>query len=86
MIDRLATMSPAAKKLAVLGLKIGSTSDLRSVYTPSPLGRLKSPLVRTPRRSTTPLVNVKPKEVAEVSTDDLLKISLPKRQRAQDFF
>lgn len=79
-------MSPAAKKFAVLGLKIGSTTDLRSSYSPSPLSGLKSPQVRTPRTPTTPLVNLKPKEVTEVSTDDLLKISLPKRKRAQDFF
>ncbi|KAJ8939718.1 hypothetical protein NQ314_011004 [Rhamnusium bicolor] len=86
-IDRLATMSPAARKLATSRLKLGVNSDLRSVYSPSPLNRKKTPTpVRTPRRVSTPKINVKSKKPVEVSTDDLLKINFPKRQKASDFF
>ncbi|KAG5872697.1 hypothetical protein JTB14_026977 [Gonioctena quinquepunctata] len=85
-IDRLATMSPAARKLATAKLKLGVGSDLRSSYSPSPRTRKKTPLYSSPRRASTPLVNVKQKKLAEVSTDDLLKIELPKRKKASDFF
>ncbi|CAH1111724.1 unnamed protein product [Psylliodes chrysocephalus] len=86
-IDRLATMSPAARKLATSRLKLGVNSDLRSLYSPSPIiTRQKTPLP-SPRRASTPLVNViNKKTTAEVSTDDLLRIQLPKRKKASDFF
>nr|CAH7726980.1 unnamed protein product [Callosobruchus chinensis] len=85
-IDRLSTMPPAARRLATARLKLGVNSDLLSTYSPSPLTRQHTP--KTPKRASTPLVNVKSKKshVTEVSTDDLLNISLPKRQRASDFF
>ncbi|KAJ8917401.1 hypothetical protein NQ315_002425 [Exocentrus adspersus] len=84
-IDRLATMSPAARKLATSRLKLGVNSNLRSVYSPSPLARLKTPTpVRSPKRLSTP--KVKARKPVEVSTDDLLKINLPKRHKASDFF
>lgn len=84
--DRLATMSPAARKLATSRMKIGLNSDLRSNYSPSPSLRQKTPLTRTPGRVTTPIVNLKPKKQVEVSTDDLLQINVPKRNKASDFF
>nr|XP_023016470.1 protein DGCR14 homolog [Leptinotarsa decemlineata] len=84
-IDRLATMSPAARKLATVKLKLGVNSDFRSAYTPSPMTRRKTPLP-SPRRASTPLVNIRHKKPTEVSTDDLLKLQLPKRKKASDFF
>nr|CAI5839896.1 unnamed protein product [Callosobruchus analis] len=85
-VDRLSTMSPAARRLATARLKLGVNSDLLSTYSPSPLTRQLTP--KTSKRASTPLVNVKSKKgsTTEVSTDDLLNISLPKRQRASDFF
>lgn len=86
-IDRLSTMSPAARKLAEARLKInaGADSTLRSSYSPSPLTRRKTPL--TPRRAVTPKLNLGVKIHADnVNTDDLLKINVPKRQTASDFF
>ncbi|XP_057657921.1 splicing factor ESS-2 homolog isoform X2 [Diorhabda carinulata] len=86
-IDRLATMSPAARKLATSRLKLGVSSDLRSIYSPSPITKNNKTPVPSPRRSSTPLVNVRNKKTTtEVSTDDLLKIQLPKRKKAADFF
>lgn len=81
-------MSPAARKLATtkLGLSI-RTDSLRSTYSPSPLSRLKSPA--TPRFGvTTPKLNlgIKRNTDVNVNTDDLLKIQVPKRQKAADFF
>ncbi|KAJ8949201.1 hypothetical protein NQ318_021694 [Aromia moschata] len=86
-IDRLATMSPAARKLATCRLKLGVNSDLRSAYSPSPLARQKTPTpIRSPARAVTPKVNLKHRKPVEVSTDDLLRINFPKRQKASDFF
>ncbi|XP_019869246.2 splicing factor ESS-2 homolog [Aethina tumida] len=84
-IDRLSTLSPAARKLATAKLKLGVNSDLLSSYSPSP--SMKTPRTPTPRRTTTPKPNLGVKKTTtEVSTDDLLKISLPKRAKASDFF
>ncbi|CAG9861754.1 unnamed protein product [Phyllotreta striolata] len=83
-IDRLATMSPAARKLASSRLKFSINSDARSTYSPSPILTRKTPLP-SPKRAATPLVKAK-KMTTEVSTDDLLKINLPKRKKASDFF
>ncbi|XP_072381030.1 splicing factor ESS-2 homolog [Diabrotica undecimpunctata] len=89
-IDRLATMSPAARKLATSRLKLGVNSDLRSLYSPSPMAKCQKTPTPSPRRASTPLVNLKNKKAAEVSTDDLLKIEVPKRilkrKTAADFF
>ncbi|CAH1118274.1 unnamed protein product [Phaedon cochleariae] len=86
-IDRLATMSPAARKLATarLRLGLGSGSDLRSAYSPLRSAYSPSPVIgrkSTPRRGSTPLVNLK--QGKDLSTDDLLK--LPSRKKAADFF
>ncbi|KAF7281586.1 hypothetical protein GWI33_004507 [Rhynchophorus ferrugineus] len=91
-IDRLATMSPAAKKLASSHLKLSVNSDLlRTTYSASPSGfktPVGTPKTPTPKRSMTPKINlgIKKAETKEVSTDDLLKISLPSRKKASDFF
>ncbi|NP_001123264.1 nuclear protein Es2 isoform X1 [Nasonia vitripennis] len=90
-IDRLSTMSPAARRLATQKLRISvspSPNRLSSSKTP-----LRTPLfgIRTPNtpRATTPRVktsapNASPKPQTPVLTDNLL--NLPQRQRAADFF
>lgn len=80
-------MSPAARKLATTKLRLlyspsGITS--RPTYSPSPLQRRKTP--RTPRAAITPKLNLGIRKPADNLTDDLLKINLPKRQKASDFF
>jgi protein DGCR14 len=82
-VDRLATMSPAAKRLATSKLRLHS--DLRSAYSPSP-GIMKTP--NTPKRVVTPKLNlgIRKAGVEDNLTDDLLKINVPKRQKASDFF
>lgn len=75
-LDRLASMSPAAKRLA--SAKIGvrdslltpspmSTASSRKSHTPSPLVRKKTPIVRT-----TPKIHAKKQGL----TDDLLNIPI----------
>ncbi|KAF5279771.1 hypothetical protein FQR65_LT15270 [Abscondita terminalis] len=80
-IDRLATMSPAARRLASTRLKLG---DFRTA-SPSPLLRAKTP--GTPKRMVTPKLNLGIKKAPNDNlTDDLLNINVPKRQKASDFF
>lgn len=76
-LDRLATMSPAARRLATSKLRLGS-----DFMTPSP--RSKTPM--TPKRSVTPKLNLGIRKVDDNLTDDLLKINVPKRHKAADFF
>lgn len=85
-IERLATMSPAAQKLAASKLRqsIGDNS-LRASYSPSPIRRSKTPT--TPRRAITPKLDLGIKRaISDNLTDDLLKIEVPKRNKASDFF
>lgn len=83
-IDRLATMSPAARRLASSRLRLHN-SDLRAAYSPSPVQSAKTP--STPRRVVTPKLNLGIKRaINDNLTDDLLKINVPRRQRASDFF
>lgn len=73
-------MSPAARRLATSRLKLGSPSTI----SPSP-----SPIRKTPGtpRQTTPKLNLGIKKAAADNlTDDLLKINVPKRNKAADFF
>lgn len=87
-IDRLATMSPAARRLA--SVKFGLRN---SALTPSPQ---RSTPGKTPKRLSTPLVRKtgQPSErssatptIPNLITDDLLKIpEASKRTRAADFF
>ncbi|KRT84936.1 hypothetical protein AMK59_1463, partial [Oryctes borbonicus] len=73
-IDRLATMSPAARKLATSKLKLScSPTNLasRSTYSPSPLRRSKTPATSQP--AMIPL-NLGIRKPADNLTDDLLKI------------
>ncbi|KAK4878765.1 hypothetical protein RN001_011271 [Aquatica leii] len=80
-MDRLATMSPAARRLATSRLKLG---DLRTA-SPSPIQRFKTP--GTPKRMVTPKLNLGIKKAPNDNlTDDLLNINVPKRQKASDFF
>ncbi|XP_044260595.1 splicing factor ESS-2 homolog [Tribolium madens] len=74
--DRLATMSPAARRFATA--KLGLRGDF---MTPSP----KRATPGTPKRVVTPKINLGIKKVDNL-TDDLLKISVPKRHKAADFF
>ncbi|XP_050300399.1 splicing factor ESS-2 homolog [Anthonomus grandis grandis] len=96
-IERLATMSPAARKLATSHLKIPATGLSVPRVSPSPHRTAKTPNLGvktpTPKRIVTPKRGVTPKldlgiRIAEkeVSTDDLLNISLPSRKAAADFF
>lgn len=82
-MDRLATMSPAARRLATAHLKLGSPAP--GSISPSPSPRRKTP--GTPLRQTTPKLNLGIKKAtADNLTDDLLKINVPKRNKAADFF
>lgn len=89
--DRLASLSPAAKRLAVdkLGLRT-------STMTPSISSSSTTPLVR-PKSSPSPLVRKKvptpavPSKISETPiqvnlTDNLLHIPSSKRPKASDFF
>lgn len=86
-VDRLGTMSPAARRFATGTLRLGSGVIGGSNYSPSPLRRTPK---STPKRLTmTPKLNLGIKRVGgdgDHLTDDLLKIDLPKRQKAADFF
>ncbi|CAG9770880.1 unnamed protein product [Ceutorhynchus assimilis] len=90
-IDRLATMSPAARKLATTHMRIPSSRLLTPSPSPYRTPKLtsKTPTPkRTPKRVSTPKIDLGIKKVGgkEVSTDDLLKINLPSRKKASDFF
>ncbi|GLV36839.1 Es2 [Carabus blaptoides fortunei] len=84
-IERLESMSPAARRLATSRLGISNATDLglRASYSPSPKSRPRTPL--TPRKPSTPRIGGKI-TLGNNLTDNLLNISLPKRQKAADFF
>lgn len=84
--ERLATMSPAAQRLAASKLRQNhGDSSLRASYSPSPVRRSKTPT--TPKRAITPKLNLGIKRSMDDNlTDDLLKIHVPKRNKASDFF
>lgn len=80
-LDRLASMSPAAKRLATSSIGIkdsiltpspSSTASSRKSHTPSPLVRRKTPLVRT-----TPKHQPSSKTIL---TDDLLNIPMKSKR------
>ncbi|ERL86930.1 splicing factor ESS-2 homolog [Dendroctonus ponderosae] len=83
-IERLASMSPAARRLATAHLKLPG-AGLLSPRTPQTPKLAKTP---TPKRATTPKLDLGIKKMGdkEVSTDDLLKIPVPARKSAADFF
>lgn len=93
-VDRLACMSPAARRLATskLGLGLSNAADLslRASYSPSPKNRnLRPQTPNTPRvlsNSDNKPVTPKLGRVSNNLTDNLLNISLPKRHKASDFF
>ena len=90
LTTRVASMSPAAQRLATakLGIRIGTDKALKAAYTPSPSHLRRS----TPTPSRTPNVAKTPKLDNSVSlTDNLLKIPTStssgssKRSKASDF-
>lgn len=88
-LDRLATMSPAARKLAVSSLGLATPKSPSNFSSPLIKKSMsKTPLV-TPlsRRLSTPKtmgLEISPKD--NNLTDDLLKIKVQKRSSASDFF
>ncbi|KZC12538.1 PREDICTED: protein DGCR14 homolog [Dufourea novaeangliae] len=90
-IDRLSTMSPAARRLATQKLRITSTPTPRratSSRTPSIGIRTPStPRINTPSKSENRLTveNISTRSQCPVLTDNLLNLPL-QRQRAADFF
>ncbi|XP_044763077.1 splicing factor ESS-2 homolog [Coccinella septempunctata] len=88
-LDVLASMSPAARRLATSGLKIGLRTPDRTPQTGSATPGFRTKTPKTPKRIVTP--KIKPPlsnsaEKKENLTDDLLKIQVPKRLTAADFF
>lgn len=90
-IDRLSTMSPAARRLATQKLRISSTpSPRRTTLSGTSLVSIRTP--RTPRMIT-PIKHVASQKLettvtriqGPVLTDNLLNLP-PQRQRASDFF
>ncbi|XP_012278256.1 protein DGCR14 homolog [Orussus abietinus] len=92
-IDRLSTMSPAARRLATQRLKISTTPSPRKILSRTPYIGIKTP--STPR-TRTPGFGGKSQTVKSLSgsglqnqgpvlTDNLLNLPL-QRQRASDFF
>ncbi|XP_058790280.1 splicing factor ESS-2 homolog isoform X2 [Phymastichus coffea] len=85
-IDRLNTMSPAAKTLATQKLRIAISPSPSRTLLSTPVMRVKTP--STPRLLTPMIKSNKPDSIPKtqspVLTDNLLK--LPRRQRAADFF
>lgn len=79
-------MSPAAQRLAASKLRQSlGDSSLRTSYSPSPIRRMKTPT--TPKHAITPKLNLGIKRsINDNLTDDLLKIEVPKRNKASDFF
>lgn len=88
-IDRLSTMSPAARRLATQKLRIASTPTPRRTpvsRTPSIGIRTPStPRVNTPSKPRTHSDSEKTRPQGPVLTDNLLNLP-PQRQRASDFF
>ena len=94
---RVATMSPAAQRLATakLGIRIGTDKALKAAYTPSPRPRPKATPTPTRsksvRSSTTTTPRITTPKLDESMTDDLLNIpsssssSKGQRPRAADF-
>lgn len=93
-LDRLASMSPAAKRLARGNLRDSSLTPSPSMsrtpykaHTPS-LVRRKTPSISTPKTPTTASASMKVHHTKVILTDDLLNIpSQPKkRATAADYF
>ncbi|XP_029169246.1 splicing factor ESS-2 homolog [Nylanderia fulva] len=89
-IDRLSTMSPAARRLATQKLRISSTPSPRRTLSRTPSIGIRTP--NTPRAITPAKQNISQKSETNttriqgpVLTDNLLNLP-PQRQRASDFF
>lgn len=81
-IDRLSTMSPAARRLATQKLRIATTPSpkITASRTPSIGVRTPNTPIRSERRDSEPTL----RSQGPMLTDNLL--NLPQRQRASDFF
>ncbi|XP_067941231.1 splicing factor ESS-2 homolog [Watersipora subatra] len=96
--ERLATLSPAARRLAqTKGVHINTDKALRESYTPSPLHRpltgVKTPLMfksGTPKTARTPKTSIASDKRSSSSnldlTDNLLNLPAKRKPRAEDFF
>ncbi|XP_075228955.1 ess-2 splicing factor homolog isoform X1 [Lycorma delicatula] len=82
-LDRLNSMSPAARNLASAQLRrVSSDRALQASYSPVSKSNISTPsptLKSTPQRVRTPSNN-------QNLTDNLLQLNLPKRPKASDFF
>lgn len=88
-LDMLASMSPAARTLATSSLKIGLRTPQRTPQVGSETPGFISKTPKTPQRIVTPKIKTPTRRSAEKKenlTDDLLKIQVPKRLTAADFF
>ncbi|KAL3271599.1 hypothetical protein HHI36_022074 [Cryptolaemus montrouzieri] len=86
-LDRLATMSPAAKRLATSSLKLGiNTPHSPRISSTTPLARRKTP--KTPQPMVMPKAKTPKNDTnnGKNLTDNLLTIQVPKRLKASDFF
>ncbi|KAF7994747.1 hypothetical protein HCN44_004219 [Aphidius gifuensis] len=81
-IDRLATMSPAARRLATQKLKIIATPSPRRSLSRTPIIGIKTPNIISRHSDSTSGDEKESQEI--VLTDNLL--NLPSRNRAADFF
>lgn len=86
-VDRLQSMSPAARRLANTQLrKAFGTKDKALIASYSPRISPRTPHTPNLRRTpSTPTSSDKPTEIT-VTTDNLLNINLPRRPKASDFF
>lgn len=88
-IDRLSTMSPAARRLATQKLRIATTPTPRRVSSRTPSIGIRTPgtpRINTPSKNEKlPTENTTSKTQGPVLTDNLLNLP-PQRQRASDFF
>lgn len=84
-LERLQSMSPAARKLACAKLGIHRDTDkaLRASYSPSPLRTPSS--CRTPATPSTPVIT--PAKIAIITPNEAeTLLNVPKRHKASDFF
>lgn len=85
-LERLQSMSPAARKLACskLGIQRDTDKALRASYSPSPLRTPNS--CRTPQTPSTPVITPVHKTAVITLNDAETLMSLPKRHKASDYF
>ena len=87
-IDRLHTLSPAARRLVSRKFKIGSDRVLKASYTPTSSQRSgydSTPGIKTPTPRRTPKESPYSSDEPSI-TDNLLNLSKKTRRKASDFF